>query len=96
MAGTMDGVGLAQALRQRYPNLPVLLVTGYSASAAAAEAEFTVLRKPYQMSDLSRAMARAIADVDAPASDNVVRLRAARRKAAADKAPDDPPRQDPI
>jgi len=54
-----------------------------------------VLRKPYQMSELSRAMARAIADVDAPASDKVVRLRDARRKAAADQAPDDPPRRDP-
>jgi PAS domain S-box-containing protein len=90
MAGTMDGVGLARALRQRHPHLPILLVTGYSTSAAAAEADFTVLRKPYQMSELSRAMARAIADVAAPASDKVVRLRDARRKAAGD-----PPHQDP-
>jgi PAS domain S-box-containing protein len=75
MTGAIDGIALARALRQRTPDLPVILVTGYSNSAAAAEAEFTVLRKPYQLADLSRAMAKAITESRSPPASNVVRLR---------------------
>ena len=35
MAGAMDGLGLARAIRQRHPTLPVLLVTGYSNAVAS-------------------------------------------------------------
>jgi PAS domain S-box-containing protein len=82
MAGAMDGIGLARALRQRRPELPIVLVTGYSTSAAAAGIEFTVLRKPYQLPDLSRAMAKAITEVRSPAPNNIVRLHDARREPA--------------
>ncbi len=75
MAGPMDGVDLARTLRRRRSDLPIVLVTGYSGSAAAAEIEFTVLRKPYQLADLSRAMAKAIGEVASNDSGNVVRLR---------------------
>jgi CheY-like chemotaxis protein len=61
MAGPMDGLGLARAIRERDPDLPIILVTGYADSAARAAAEFTVLRKPYQPSELSRAAANALA-----------------------------------
>jgi PAS domain S-box-containing protein len=79
MAGGMDGIGLARTVRQRRPDLPIVLVTGYSNSAAAAEAEFTVLRKPYQLADLSRAMAKAIGVAGSSEPSNIVRLRRARR-----------------
>lgn len=46
MPGELDGLALARTLRERQPALPVLLTSGYSQAAAAAEAEFTVLRKP--------------------------------------------------
>jgi CheY-like chemotaxis protein len=82
MAGAMDGIALARALRQRRPELPVVLVTGYSTSAAAAGMELTVLRKPYQLPDLSRAIAKAITEVRSPAPNNIVRLRDARREPA--------------
>ena len=36
MAGSMDGIALARAVRQRKPNLPVLLVTGYAQSLTEA------------------------------------------------------------
>jgi CheY-like chemotaxis protein len=72
MAGSMDGVGLVRAIRERHPEVPIVLVTGYSGSAAAAELEFTVLRKPFELSDLSRATARAIAELRADG--NVIRL----------------------
>jgi CheY-like chemotaxis protein len=35
MPGTIDGVGLAREVRTRYPNLPVILTTGYSDAAQA-------------------------------------------------------------
>jgi CheY-like chemotaxis protein len=79
MAGSMDGIALCQELRRRRPDLPIVLVTGYSSSAAAAEAEFTVLRKPFLLSELSRAMAKALAEARGPGADNVVRLQDARR-----------------
>jgi len=79
MAGAMDGLGLARAIRQRHPQLPVILVTGYSDTAALAAPEFAVLRKPYQLVELSRAAAKVIAETRQPPPDNLVRLRDAKR-----------------
>jgi PAS domain S-box-containing protein len=79
MAGSMDGLALVQALRRRQADLPIVLVTGYSSSAAAAEAEFTVLRKPFLLSELSRAIAKALGEARAPKAGNIVRLQDARR-----------------
>jgi len=75
MPGTMDGLAFARALRERHPALPVLLVTGYSQAAAEAAPEFTVMRKPFQLAELSRAAGRMIAESKQPAITNVVRLR---------------------
>jgi PAS domain S-box-containing protein len=61
MAGAMDGLGLAHTLRASHRDLPVILVTGYSDTAALAGTEFVVLRKPYQLADLSRTVERVIA-----------------------------------
>ena len=47
MPGTIDGVGLANEVRLRYPNLPVMLTTGYSDAAAAAPSGLRILRKPF-------------------------------------------------
>jgi CheY-like chemotaxis protein len=74
MPGSINGLALARALRERRPELPVVLATSYSNSAAAAEAEFTVLRKPYQPADLSRAIAKAMAEAQPPGARNIVRL----------------------
>ena len=43
MPGTIDGVGLAREIRSRYPNLPVVLTTGYSDAAQAAPSNLKVL-----------------------------------------------------
>ena len=56
MPGAMDGLGLAQVIKQRHPRLPVLLATGYSDAAHTAPADFPILRKPYQIHELSRAL----------------------------------------
>ena len=47
MPGTIDGVGLASEIRSHYPDLPVLLTTGYSDAARAAPADLRILRKPF-------------------------------------------------
>ncbi|MDQ2082391.1 PAS domain S-box protein [Xanthobacteraceae bacterium Astr-EGSB] len=73
MAGDMDGIAFARALRAQRPALPILLATGYSEAAGAAGAEFHVLRKPYQMNDLSRALAALVPANVKP--DNLVDLR---------------------
>ena len=75
MAGPMDGMALARALRERKPALPVLLVTGYSPALSGRDAEFTTLRKPFQIAELSRTVARMIAEARQPPDSNIVRLR---------------------
>jgi PAS domain S-box-containing protein len=57
MPGRMDGLALARAVQEKYPGLPVLLATGYSEAAQGVDAEFPILRKPYQMGELSKAVA---------------------------------------
>ena len=47
MPGPIDGVGLAREIRSRYPDLPVVLTTGYSDAAQAAPANLRILRKPF-------------------------------------------------
>ena len=78
MAGAMDGVALAQMLRERKPELPVLLVTGYS-TAAAARPEFGVLRKPFHLADLGRAVSGLLAQSRQPPGMKLVQLRGAHR-----------------
>jgi len=75
MAGSVDGLAVARAVGQRRLDLPVLLVTGYSDAAAKVAGEFTVLRKPFLMAELSRTVARMIADRGQPTAPNVIRLR---------------------
>jgi PAS domain S-box-containing protein len=54
MPGKMDGVGLAKLIREKNPKMPILLMTGYSDAAKEVGAQFPILRKPYQLHELSR------------------------------------------
>lgn len=57
MPGPVDGLELARTLRRTRPELPVLLVTGYSEKAGEAAAEgFPLLRKPYDAPGLAGAI----------------------------------------
>ena len=58
MPGQMDGLALAHRLRQIRPRLPILLATGYSDAAVKVQNEFPILRKPYEIHQLSQAIAR--------------------------------------
>lgn len=61
MPGGMNGLDLAQEIRKRYPEIPVLLATGYSASAKdAVRHGVVVLQKPYDLEGLRRNIREAI------------------------------------
>ncbi|WOH46897.1 PAS domain-containing sensor histidine kinase [Bradyrhizobium sp. sBnM-33] len=58
MPGKMDGLGLARHLKAVRPGLPILLTSGYSDSARNVRGDFPILRKPYEIHELSRAIAK--------------------------------------
>ena len=58
MPGKMDGLSLAHHLRQIRPGLPILLATGYSEVAAGVRGDFPILRKPYEIHELSEAISK--------------------------------------
>jgi two-component system NtrC family sensor kinase len=58
MPGT-SGIELAQGIRERYPDLPVVLTSGYShVLAQHGTFGFELLQKPYSIEQLSRVLAR--------------------------------------
>jgi PAS domain S-box-containing protein len=60
MPGAMNGIALAQVIARRYPDIPILLASGYSDMVQAAESRFVVLRKPFQLPMLEKAVRDAI------------------------------------
>jgi signal transduction histidine kinase/ActR/RegA family two-component response regulator len=61
MPGEMDGLALAKTIRERRPELPIILTTGFSEAAAAASADrFPLLSKPYGISQLAEAVNDAL------------------------------------
>lgn len=61
MAGDPDGLGMARRVREAFPDVPILLATGYSEAAARIGDEFPILRKPYKLAELSRALSERLA-----------------------------------
>lgn len=57
MPGDKDGIDLVNALREQRADLPVVLMSGCSASVDI-DCEF--LRKPFSVDDLSQAIQRAL------------------------------------
>ena len=63
MPGEMDGLGLAQEVRRRMPETPVLLTTGFSEAATAATGDaFRLLPKPYGIDGLSEALTATLSE----------------------------------
>jgi two-component system, NtrC family, sensor kinase len=57
MPGGMNGLDMAHIVRRRYPDIAVLLTTGFSSSAQDAVRQgFEVLQKPYDLVALQRAL----------------------------------------
>jgi signal transduction histidine kinase/CheY-like chemotaxis protein len=61
MPGGMNGIELAAEVRRQFPAIPVLLTSGYSDAARAAELRYAILRKPFELSDLVKALGEAMA-----------------------------------
>ena len=59
MPGRMNGVELAQEIRRRRPNLPVLLTSGYAEAARrkAGSQQLKIIAKPYKIDELRDALA---------------------------------------
>ena len=55
MPGGISGLELAQKVRSRFPELPILLTTGYSEQVTGAHG-FPVLQKPYELQSLVDAL----------------------------------------
>jgi two-component system NtrC family sensor kinase len=67
MPGGMNGLELGQAIRRRYPAIPVLLTTGYSDGMRdALEQGFVVLQKPFDLAALEQALGEARARAAEP------------------------------
>ncbi|HTZ35207.1 MAG TPA: MASE4 domain-containing protein [Stellaceae bacterium] len=66
MPGEMDGCALVRVARQRYPELRVLLTSGFPGSRgfddAASIADIPLLGKPYRMAELARAVRAALGE----------------------------------
>ena len=56
MPGDMDGLAFAGVIRSDYPDLPVLLATGYSSAAERVGDQFPILRKPYDVDMLAHTL----------------------------------------
>jgi PAS domain S-box-containing protein len=60
MPGKMDGLSLARHLKETRPGLPILLASGYSDAALNVHGDFPILRKPYEIHQLSQAIAKLV------------------------------------
>jgi len=59
MPGAMSGISLAETCRERYPGLPILLTTGFTEAGEGADGRFDILRKPFELAALERAIEAA-------------------------------------
>lgn len=62
MPGSMDGVALAQYLRRQFPQMPIVLASGYVLDPERlAELDVTFIQKPYTATDVEAAIAQELA-----------------------------------
>jgi PAS domain S-box-containing protein len=80
MPGEMDGLALAQAIREQRPRLPVLLTSASNRLVEEAQAAFPTLQKPYEASALDRAIQQLLRRSDVAAAGNLVDLQNAKRR----------------
>jgi PAS domain S-box-containing protein len=66
MPGEFDGMALARRVKHEYPDVAVLLTSGYAKAANTREAGFPIVRKPYQLPTLARAIREALDTQPAP------------------------------
>lgn len=66
MAGRSSGLDLAEQVRRRWPDIRVLLISGFADASEADQAArlgaFSLLRKPFRQDDLARAIRTVLTD----------------------------------
>jgi PAS domain S-box-containing protein len=79
----MSGAELARAVRAKRPDLPIVIMTGYSdVSGIEAQVPYAeLLKKPFRINDLGSSVERALRAAEAMPEANVVPLRGGRRRA---------------
>jgi PAS domain S-box-containing protein len=60
MPGELDGLALARRIKLEYPDVAVLLTSGYAKALHTLEAGLPLVRKPYQLQTLARAIREAL------------------------------------
>jgi two-component system NtrC family sensor kinase len=60
MPGELDGLALARRVKAEYPDIAVLLTSGYAKALHTMEAGLPLVRKPYQLQTLARAIREAL------------------------------------
>ena len=81
MAG-MDGIALANAVRDRHPSMPILLTSGYTRSETQPRENWPILRKPIGLAELARAVTRLLSPPVEGASGTLVDLAAVKKARA--------------
>jgi DNA-binding NtrC family response regulator len=64
MPGGLDGVGLANKMRELQPDVAILVITGYAKSQAMKEAKargYRVLEKPFRQAEFEQAITEEVA-----------------------------------
>jgi CheY-like chemotaxis protein len=56
----MSGIELVALVRSRYPQMPVVVASGYGRTSALDGADVRYLKKPYQLSDLQQVIAQGL------------------------------------
>jgi DNA-binding NtrC family response regulator len=72
MPGGLDGVGLANKMRELQPDVAILVITGYSQSRAMKEAKaqgYRVLEKPFRQAEFDAAIVEELAKKRGGATD---------------------------
>jgi PAS domain S-box-containing protein len=60
MPGELDGLALARRIKEEYPDVALLLTSGYAKALHTLEAGLPLIRKPYQLQTLAHAIREAL------------------------------------
>ncbi len=56
----MTGAQLIEAIKQRWPHLPIILASGYAELPSSLSPDIVRLSKPFRQDDLARAVAESL------------------------------------
>ena len=60
MPDGMNGLDLATQAREKFPTLPIILISGYNDVVASGDVTFPVLRKPVPYEELYRVVSACL------------------------------------